>query len=36
MGIKYFNGNWHVYTKYEVILLSQSNPENYSDVANGN
>lgn len=33
MGIKYFNGNWHVYTKYEVILLSQSNPENYSDVA---
>ena len=33
MGIKYFNGNWHVYTKYEVILLSQNNPENYSDVA---
>lgn len=33
MGIKYFNGNWHVYTRYEVILLSQNNPENYSDVA---
>ena len=33
MGIKYFNGNWHVYTKYEVILLSQNKPENYSDVA---
>lgn len=33
MGIKYFNGNWHVYTKYEVILLSQNNPKNYSDVA---
>lgn len=33
MGIKYFNGNWHVYAKYEVILLSQNNPENYSDVA---
>lgn len=33
MGIKYFNGNWHVYTKYEVILLSQNKLENYSDVA---
>lgn len=33
MGIKYFNGNWHVYTRYEVIPLSQNNPENYSDVA---
>ena len=33
MGKTYFNGNWHVYTKYEVILLSQNNPENYSDVA---
>ena len=33
MGIQYFDGNWHVYTKYEVILLSQNNPENYSDVA---
>ena len=33
MGIKYFNGNWHVYTKYEVILLSQNHPATYSDVA---
>ena len=33
MGKTYFDGNWHVYTKYEVILLSQNNPENYSDVA---
>ena len=33
MGIKYFNGNWHVYSRYEVILLSQNNPKNYSDVA---
>ncbi|MCT2160058.1 DUF859 domain-containing protein [Granulicatella adiacens] len=33
MGIKYFNGNWHVYSRYEVIPLSQNKPENYSDVA---
>lgn len=32
MGIKYFNGNWHVYSRYEVIPLSQNKPENYSDV----
>ena len=33
MGIQYFDGNWHVYTRYEVVLLSQKNAENYSDVA---
>ena len=33
MGKTYFDGNWHVYSRYEVILLSQNNPENYSDVA---
>lgn len=33
MGIKYFNGNWHVYSRYNVTLLSQNIAENYSDVA---
>lgn len=33
MGIQYFDGNWHVYSRYEVIPLSQNMPENYSDVA---
>ena len=33
MGKTYFDGNWHVYSRYEVIPLSQNNPENYSDVA---
>lgn len=32
MGKTYFDGNWHVYSRYEVILLSQNKPENYSDV----
>ena len=32
MGKTYFNGNWHVYSRYEVITLSQNKPENYSDV----
>lgn len=32
MGKTYFDGNWHVYSRYEVITLSQNNPENYSDV----
>lgn len=33
MGKTYFNGNWHVYARYNVILLSQNIAENYSDVA---
>lgn len=33
MGKTYFDGNWHVYSRYEVIPLSQNKPENYSDVA---
>ena len=33
MGKTYFDGNWHVYSRYEAILLSQNMPENYSDVA---
>lgn len=33
MGIQYFNGNWHVYARYNVTLLSQNIVENYSDVA---
>lgn len=33
MGKTYFDGNWHVYSRYEVIPLSQNIPENYSDVA---
>lgn len=32
MGKTYFDGNWHVYSRYEVIPLSQNKPENYSDV----
>lgn len=32
MGKTYFDGNWHVYSRYEVIPLSQNMPENYSDV----
>lgn len=33
MGKTYFNGNWHVYARYNVTLLSQNIAENYSDVA---
>ena len=33
MGIQYFDGNWHVYARYNVTLLSQNIAENYSDVA---
>lgn len=33
MGKTYFNGNWHVYARYNVNLLSQNIAENYSDVA---
>lgn len=33
MGKSYFNGNWHVYSRYNVTLLSQNIAENYSDVA---
>jgi hypothetical protein len=33
MGKTYFNGNWHVYSRYNVTLLSQNIAENYSDVA---
>ena len=33
MGKTYFDGNWHVYSRYEVIPLSQNIIENYSDVA---
>jgi putative uncharacterized protein orf2 len=32
MGKTYFDGNWHVYSRYEVIPLSQNKLENYSDV----